>query len=86
VQFRFGLYFSPDYVHAKEGSVGMILGLVIMLKNEYFEKGGIPRFWSRDHVNQNGDTCIAKIVETRPPLHIDECWSQLRKYLKVKLY
>jgi hypothetical protein len=26
------------------------------------------------------------IYETRPPLHIDECWSQLREYLKVKFY
>jgi hypothetical protein len=24
--------------------------------------------------------------ETRPPLHIDECWSQLREYFKVQLY
>jgi hypothetical protein len=35
--------------------------------------------------------CISRIMtivgwvdqETRPPLHIDECWSQIREYFKV---
>jgi hypothetical protein len=33
-----------------------------------------------------GDALVLHVPETRPPLHIDECWSQLREYLKVQFY
>jgi hypothetical protein len=30
--------------------------------------------------------CVTCDLETRPPLHIHECWSQLREYFKVHFY
>jgi hypothetical protein len=59
----------------------MWLTLILICRPLWFVRGeNSPREGSR-----NGH-CLIEQDETRPPLHIHECWSQLSEYLKVEFY